>query len=251
MKRAFAPLLLSALSSVVIAQNLPNQEFTRSFDLIQQGRPETAVAILTTAAGSPTLTAQDRGRAYALLGYALKEQGKFVAAEQSFETALRLLDTPANPTADYAAALDYDAGLQVLKGNPTLARKLLDEAAAIDSHLQNHTQLSSILVHLAGLEIQQQRYSEARTALQTARSEFHLAGDSALPIAPDIYGTSAWLATLTHKPHHAVSDYASALRACLQLYGERQMLTGWAHLLLGRAQAADQDLPAGLASMQT
>jgi hypothetical protein len=29
------------------------------------------------------------------------------------------------------------------------------------------------------------------------------------------------------------------------------MLTGWAHMLLGRAEAADHDLPAGLASMQT
>src|SRR6266567_1454901 len=99
MKRAFAPLLLSALSSVVIAQNLPNQQLTSSFDLIQQGRPETAVAILTTAAGAP----------------------------------------------------DYDAGLQVLKGNPDLARKLLHQAAAITAHLQNHVELSSILVHLAGL----------------------------------------------------------------------------------------------------
>ena len=251
MMRVFAALFLSSIPVAVLAQTIPNQQLTRSFDLIQQGQPAIAVNVLTAFARSPSASASERGRAYALLGYALKEEGKFQAAEQSLETALRLLDTPGNPTADYAAALDYDAGLQLLKGNPDLARKLLDRAAAIAAQLQNHAKLSSILVHLAGLEMQEQRYHEARTVLQTARSEFHLAGDAGRENSPDIYGTGGWLATLTHKPQQAVSEYSAALRACQGLYGERHMLTGWAYLLLGRAQASDHDLPGGLVSMQT
>jgi tetratricopeptide (TPR) repeat protein len=250
MMRVFAPLFLSAFPVAVLAQAIPNQQLARSYELIQQGRPAIAANVLTTVANSPSANSFDRGRAFALLGYALKEEGKFQAAEQAFETSLHLLDTPANPTADYAAALDYDAGLQLLKGNPALARKLMDQAAAIAAQLQNHAKLASILVHIAGLAIQQRRYREAQSVLQTAKSEFHLAADSGRDIAPDIHGTSGWLATLTRKPHQAVSDYSAALRACQTLYGPNHVLTGWAHLLVGRAQAADHDLPAGLASMQ-
>ena len=186
MMRVFAALFLASFSVAVHAQTIPNQQLASSFDLIQQGRPAIAENRLTAFARSPSATASERGRAYALLGFALKEEGKFQAAQHSFETALRLLDTPGNPSADYAAALDYDAGLQLLKRNPDLARKLLDQAAAIADRLQDHAKLSSILVHLAGLEIQQQRYREARTVLQTAKSEFHLAGDSGHGNSPDI-----------------------------------------------------------------
>ena len=249
--RVFAALFLSASSLSILAQTTNNQSLTLAYDLIQQGRPENAAVILSNLANSPTLTPSERGRAQTLLGLALKDQGHFHAAEQSFETALRLLDTPGHPTSDYASALDHDAGLQLLKGNVDLARTLLNQAAGIATQLGNHAQLASVRLHLAGLEIQLQRFRDAREALQNARAEFHLAGDSARPIGPDLYGTSGWLAALTHKPHQAVTDYTAALNACTRLYGERHMLTGWAHMLLGHAQAADHDLPAGLASMQT
>jgi len=224
---------------------------TRAYDLIQQGQPDNATVLLTNLANSPTASDADRGRAQTLLGLALDDQGRYPAAQQAFESALRLLDSPGHPTSDYAAALDHDAGLQLLKGNVDLARTLLNQAARITTQLGNHAQLSSVHLHLAGLEIQLRRFHEAREALQKARAEFRLAGDSARPIAPDLYGTSGWLATLTHKTHQAVNDYTSALDACTRLYGEHHMLTGWAQILLGRAQAADHDLPAGLASMQT
>ena len=249
--RVFAALFLSASSLAVFAQTTNNQVLTRAYDLIQQGRSENAAVILTNLANSPTLSPSDRGRAQTLLGLALEDKGRYQAAEQSFETALRLLGTPGQPNSDYASALDHDAGLQLLKGNNDLARTLLEQAASIATQLGNHAQLASVLLHLAGLEIQLQRFHEAREALQNARAEFHIAGDSARPTAPDLYGTSGWLAALTHKPHQAVTDYTSALDACTRLYGDRHMLTGWAHMLLGHAQAADHDLPAALASMQT
>jgi tetratricopeptide (TPR) repeat protein len=249
--RVFAALYLSAFSLAVFAQTTSNQVLTSSYDLIEQGLPDRAVTALTNLAGSPTATAADRGRAETLLGVGLEEQGQFRASGQAFESALRLLDIAGHPTSEFAFALDEDAGLELVKGNFDLSRKLLDQAAAIATQLGFHTQLSSILLHLAGLEIHQQHYHEARDLLQKARAEFHLAGDSARAIAPEVYGTSAWLSVLTHKPHQAVTDYAAALNACTHLYGERHMLTGWAHMLLGRAQAADHDLPSGLASMQT
>ena len=249
--RVCAALLLSASSVAILAQPSDHQVLTRAYDLIQQGQPDNATVLLTNLANSPTASDADRGRAQTLLGLALDDQGRYPAAQQAFESALRLLDSPGHPTSDYAAALDHDAGLQLLKGNVDLARTLLNQAARITTQLGNHAQLSSVHLHLAGLEIQLRRFHEAREALQKARAEFRLAGDSARPIAPDLYGTSGWLATLTHKTHQAVNDYTSALDACTRLYGEHHMLTGWAQILLGRAQAADHDLPAGLASMQT
>ena len=249
--RVCAALLLSASSVAILAQPSDHQVLTRAYDLIQQGQPDNATVLLTNLANSPTASDADRGRAETLLGLALDDQGRYPAAQQAFESALRLLDSPGHPTSDYAAALDHDAGLQLLKGNVDLARTLLNQAAGIATQLGNHAQLASVRLHLAGLEIQLQRFHDAREALQNARAEFHLAGDSARPIAPDLYGTSGWLAALTHKPHQAVTDYTAALNACTRLYGERHMLTGWAHMLLGHAQAADHDLPAGLASMQT
>ena len=251
MMRVFAMLSLSALSLAVFAQSSTNQLLIRSYHLIEQGRSEDAVIILNDLAHAPSLTTADRGRAAILLGQALKDQDRFQAAQQSFENALRLLDTPGQPSSDYASALDYDAGLEQLRGNFALARKLLDRAAVIAAQLGSHTQYAGVLLHLAGLETQQQQYREARTTLENARAEFHLAGDSARNIAPDFYGTSGWISTLTHKSHQAVTDYTAALNACTRLYGEQHMLTGWAYILLGRAQAADHNLPAGLASMQT
>src|SRR5215472_12433023 len=117
MKRTLTLLVSFPLFSLLVVSAQPDAQpqLARALDMIEQGRPNTAVLVLTSITQSTQLAAIDRGRALALLGYAYKEEGQFAPADQAFTRAFVLLDPPADHPADYATALMYYAGLLLAK----------------------------------------------------------------------------------------------------------------------------------------
>jgi tetratricopeptide (TPR) repeat protein len=253
MKRVFMFFVsLSSICSFSLASaqtGAPEKPRIHASDLIQQGRLDVAVAVLEPEADSPNLDPLLRGRACALLGYAYKEQGKFALAQNSFDRAFRLLDAAGDRSSDYAATLDFYAGLLMSMGNLESAGKALHEAADLDGRLSNHAGLAKIYTHTAELDIERKKYKRAKEALTTARAEAVLAEKSGAAMLPDIDGTLGWLAVSTGKPHQGVVAYAAALEECRGQFGDKHLLTGWSYLLLGKAQELDGDLTGAVRSM--
>ncbi|HKF46695.1 MAG TPA: hypothetical protein VKB38_05010 [Terracidiphilus sp.] len=231
------------------AQPGAQQQLTRALDFIQRGRPQVAVAVLTTIAQSDQFSASDRGRAYALLGYAYGEEMQFPAAERSFTQAFGLLGAGGKRSYDYAGALSYYAGLLQAKGDLDAAAKAIQEAIELYKQTESHAELSTAYTRMASLEIARKKYKQARAFLAFARSEADAAGLS-VPRA-DLDATSGWLDASTGRLREAVADDEAALVDCERQYGEQHMLTGWSWLLLGKAQESDNDLVAASRSMTT
>jgi tetratricopeptide (TPR) repeat protein len=231
------------------AQQSAQQELARALDLIQQGRSNTAVLVLASVLKSTQFSSADRGRAWALLGYAYKEEGKFTASEKSFSRAFELLRMDGIPTRDYAAALSYYAGLLIAKGDLSPAAEALRQAIELYRQTGSHAELSAAYTRMAGLDISLKKYKEARAGLALARAEANSLGDS-VP-STDLDATTGWLDTSTGKVREAVADYEKALDDCRVQYGEEHMLTGWSYLLLSKAQESDHNLTAASQNMNT
>jgi hypothetical protein len=228
----------------------PQPSRAQAFDLIQQGHLDLAITVLEQEVEAPNRSTAQRGRSYALLGYAYKEQGKFEPARRAFDRALRLIEIQGKHSSDYAGTLDVYAGLLMTTGNLESASKALHEAAAVDLRLANHGDLARIYSHTAELEIEQKKYKKAKEALSIARREALLSSPSGSTILPDIDSTSGWLAVSTGKFNEGISAYSTALAESRQEFGERNAVTGWSYLLLGKAEQLDHDFPQAARSME-
>jgi tetratricopeptide (TPR) repeat protein len=236
-----------ALAQAGMQQQLP----IHVSDLIQQGHLDLAIAVLETEVNATNRTAEQRGRAYAFLGYAYKEEGKFEPAERCFNRALRLMDAAGDRSRDYATTLDVYAGLLMNTGDLESAAKALHDAAGVDSRLENHADLARIYSHTAELEIERKKYKRASEALASARTQAEVAHPSANAILPDIDATSGWLAISMGKVHEGVAAYSTALAESRQQFGEKNATTGWSYLLLGKAEELDNDLTRAVQNMNT
>jgi Tetratricopeptide repeat len=248
MTRFIIILALASGLALAFCQNPQNDSVTKALGLIDKGQPEGAIPTLTSLTGS----ANDgvRGRAWTLLGYAYKEEGKFDQARRCYERALGVFGQAAKFDIDRAATLSYFGNLESEMGNLSDAQKLLLESIDIDQRRGDHAALSSALTHMAGVEIERKQYKAARKYLQSASNEEKLATDFNTELLADLYGTKGWLASVTGKTHDAVRNYEQTLVTCTERFGAAHPLTGWSYLLLGKAVADDGDVGKGMKSIR-
>lgn len=249
MKRTLAVFvsLFSICAFPLVAQVDTQKQLARAVDLIQHGRAQIAVAVLSSVAESHDASDAERGRAWALLGYAYHQERQFLNAENAFHSAFHLLDVAGARRYDYASALTYYAGLLMDQGDLKPAAKALAQASDIFRSIGNNLELSQTHVRMAGLEIRRKKYKQAEAYLAGAKAESLASGETVR--SPDIDATSGLLASRIGKVHEAVADYESALNACRQTYCEKDMMCGWLHVSLGEAQASDHDFTAALRNM--
>ena len=246
----FVSLAFICVFFIAPAQAGAQQNRVSIFDLIQEGKFALAVSILRTEIDAPNRTAGQRGRAYALLGYAYKEQGNFESAQRAFDHAFRWMDATGDHSSDYAATLDFYAGLLMSTGDLDSAAKALHEAAGVNARLANHVGLAKIYTHTAELDIERKKYKQARKELASARAETAVTNQPAGAIDPDIDAADGWLATSTGKFHEGVAAYSAALEECRNQFGDGNAITGWSYLLLGKAQGLDHDQSGAVRSME-
>jgi tetratricopeptide (TPR) repeat protein len=246
----FVSLVFICLSSFAQAPaSAPQSPFTTAVDLVDQGKLSLAASVLEKEVQVPNRTNLQRGRACALLAYTYKEQGRFDLAEKAFDRALRLMDKAGDRSNDYAATLDFYAGMLMTTGDFDTAAKALREATHVYESVENHVGLSQIHTHTAELLIERHKYKEAEQRLAGARAEALLANVNFAAVS-EIDATTGWLAIATGRYHDGVAAYSTALEKCRREWGESNAITGWSYLLLGKAQGLDHDVPEAESSMQ-
>lgn len=250
MKRLIVIIALLAQFHLSFGEENLNAVVANAFDLLEEGRYETAISMLTPIAQSPSTDKVIRGRAWTVLGFAYKQDGQFEQARRCYEQALTIFNESATFDSDRSATLDYFGNLELDIGNLADGLKLLTEALQIDEKLQDHQLLSTVYNHLAGIAIQQKHYKDARKYLDSSEREANSADDDKQRLLVDIYGTRGWLASATGKKNEAVEDYKRSLDACEHQFGKQHPLTGWAHLLLGKAIGDGGNLEDGMKSIR-
>jgi len=250
MKKCFVLLVLVAQSFSLPAQDMPKQNVDALIALVDGGKADDVIQQMMPIAQSTSRSPSERGRAWTLIGFALKEDNKFAPAQRAYEQALQLFNEAGVRDQDYAAALDYFAALYMAVGDPASARPMLLESIDIEKTTQKHLDLAGMYTDLAGVSIAQRKYRDAATELKLATAEAQLGSAKNKKLQLDIDSTSGWLASATGRTGEAVADYTRGLETCRQEYGETHPFTGWSYLLVGNAKAVNGDLKGALTSMQ-
>jgi tetratricopeptide (TPR) repeat protein len=249
MKRLFVIIALVTQFHLALSEENQNP-FTIALGLIEMARYQAAISVLAPIAKSPSTDNVVRGRAWTLLGFAYKEGGEFQQARRCYEEALRVFEGGAALDADRAATLDYLGSLEEVTGNLPDAQRFLMKALEINQRLQDHARLSTVFIHLAGVEIERKRYREAKRYLQSAEEQEVGVVDLKKELAAELYETQGWLASARGKKLEAVEKYKKTLEAVRDRYGNQHPLTGWSYLLLGKAFADDGDAQTGIENVR-
>ena|ERR1700678_945303 len=247
-KKILLTLLLA--NSPLYAQANPHQSLHDALLLEQQGQYDHAINLVEQVIHSEQLHGVDLGRAWILLGLAYEVEGKFNDSQAGYEHSLRILEGDPEHIGDYASALDNYAGLYSDVGQLQIAAPMWLKALHLRQQTGDHAAVMQSLIKLAGLALAQKRVREAGRYLKTASKEMKLTHDLSDDDFVVFFETQAWLALAQGHASDAVAGSQRALELCARIYGENHWLTGWEHLLRGKAYAQAGNMENAVADMR-
>jgi len=250
--RHFTKYLFALLfaSSAVFAQANLQEQLHSAFVLEQQGQFDQAITTLKLLIDSHRLGGSDLGSANIMLGVAYEAVGNLIEAQGALERALRLLEHDPQQVSQYAAALQNYARLYGEVGQADAAEIMWLKALKIRQELCDHTAALRSLTDLAGLALSRNNVRQAREYLKRASDEMKLASDLIGDDFAVLSETRGWLAMAEGHAAAAVMEYQGALELTERIHGDQHWLTGWEHMLLGKAYARAGDTRRALANMQ-
>jgi tetratricopeptide (TPR) repeat protein len=250
--RHFPKYLLALLfaSSPVFAQANPQEQLHPAFVLEQQGQFDQAITTIKPLLDSHQLSGLELATANIMLGVAYQAAGNFIEAQGALERALRLLEHDPQHVTEYTATLQNYARLYSEVGQLDAAKSMWLKALELRQELGDHAATLHSLTDLAGLALSQNNVRQAREYLKSASDEMKLAPDLVADDYAVISETRGWLAMAEGRTPAAVMEYQRALELSEGIHGDQHWLTGWEHMLLGKAYARAGDTRSALSNMQ-
>ena len=243
-------LILSLLCRPILGQTNPQAAVHDALVLENRGSFETAAKIAKGAIDSSQLSGTELGRAYIILAVACEGEGNLTDAQIAFERALRILEHDREHLEDYAAALESFGGFYSQLGQLGVAAPMWQKAFHLRQTIGEHAGTMRSLIRLAEFALSRNRTHEAYKYLQRASDEAKLAPDLIDDDKALFFETQGWLAVAQHDAPTAIAAYQHALELVERSRGEQHWLTGWEHMLLGKAYAQSGDLNSALAGMR-
>jgi tetratricopeptide (TPR) repeat protein len=244
-------LALCAMWAPLLAQQNPTAPtLHEAFVLEEKGQYNNAINIVNFVINSGELNGVQLGRAYVMLGMAYHQMAKFGAAQSALESALRILEREPEYRTDYAVALSEYASLSGDTGKMDAAMDLWRKAAHLRESTGDHAASMRTLLNLASVALAQKSVSQARKFIKQASHEMKSAQDLTDDDRMLFSETQGWLEFGEGHASAAVGDFQRALDMCVRTRGEQYWLTGWEHLMRGKAYARSGDLKSASADMQ-
>jgi tetratricopeptide (TPR) repeat protein len=238
MKRLSILLAVATLvTPLARGENSPSQQLVDSLNLIKQAQFLPAINELEALTSANGLTRLEQGRAFTLLGYCYKENGRFEAAQRSYERAIALVENNSDARLDYANAMNNLADLYRDTNRLDQAKQAWQKSESAYSGIGDHSGVAGIAMNLAGIAIVQNHLGDAKKLIARAQEEFKLAEGMTDSEKGGMAVTEAWLADAHGHHDEALDDYQRALHAWQHAHGEAHPITGWGWVLLGRAEA--------------
>jgi tetratricopeptide (TPR) repeat protein len=243
-------LICATLFAQLFAQAPPQQELRDCLLMEKQAKFDEAISAALAAISSGQLTEVELGRGYIMLGFAYHQEGKFNDAHEAFEQSLHIFEHDPAHLSDYAAALNDYGGLYGDAGHLDVAETMWQKALHLRQQIGDHAAVMRTLTNLAQAAVAQKRLYQAADYLKKASLEVKSARDLTDDDFALFFESRAWLALSEGRSPAAVDDFQRALEICRRTRGEDHWLTGWGHILRGKAYAQSGDLSASLADMQ-
>jgi tetratricopeptide (TPR) repeat protein len=236
--------------SRLFGQSDPDSGLHDVIRLEQQGRLDEAIRSAKLLIASNQMKGVELARAHIVLGVANQVKGDFMSAQSEFESCLQILAAYPEDKSDYASVLNNYAGLYLDGGQLELASKMWKQALHLSTESGDHTGAMRLLTSLAGLAVSQNRVRQARKYLTTASREAGMVENLAADDSALLAETEAWLDMVERHPSQAVAGYERSLAMSRQAHGDQHWLTGWEHMLLGKAYAQSGDTKRALDHMR-
>ncbi|MGA6982612.1 MAG: tetratricopeptide repeat protein [Candidatus Sulfotelmatobacter sp.] len=249
LRRTLITLLL--LCTLAFGQVNPQAVLHDALVLENGGSFETAAKAAKAAIDSGQLSGNELGKGYIILAVACQGAGDLANAQLAFEHALQVLEHDHNHPQDYASALESYAGFYSQLGQHEVAATMWQKALHLYEGIGDHTGTALSMTRLAELALRRNRIREAHQYLQEAANEAKASADFTDDDKAFFFEIQGWLAMAEHDGPAAVAAYQQALELVERSRGERHWLTGWEHMLQGRAYAEAGDLKSALADMET
>jgi tetratricopeptide (TPR) repeat protein len=237
--------MLVSTSFALMAQTT-GQRLKEALDLEKDGKPVLAIAQARALLDSNSLDPYETGKAWNILGLAYEDEGDLRLARHADEESIRILE-PLPNIRDYAMALDDLGGVYVTAGQFEAADKFRTKALGLYETAGDHGGAAMASSDLALSSFRQNKVRQGKKyleqALREARAATDLDNDDRAAMA-SLQGWKAW-----HDGDYStsVAKYKQALDFLRSLHGEDHPSTGWAHVLVGDADAAAGQLKAALA----
>jgi Tfp pilus assembly protein PilF len=250
--RHFTKYLLALLfaSSAVLAQSNLQEQLHTAFVLEQQGQFNQVIMTIQPLIDSHQVSGYELGNACIMLGMAYDGAGEFIEAQHALDCALHVLEHDPQHVSEYAATLQNYASLYSEIGQLDTAASMWLQALKLRQELGDHTGSMRSLSNLAGLALSRNKIHQAREYLKRASDEMKLATDLVDDDFAVLSEMRGWLAMAQGHAPTAVMEYQRALELGGRIHGEQHWLTGWEHMLLGKAYAQAGDTRSALVNMQ-
>ncbi len=244
-------LTLSLLCVATFGQSNPHTALHDALVLTNHGNFGTAARLAKAAIDSHQLNGNELGRGDIILAVAYQGAGDLANAQTAFEHALQVLEHDRDHPEDYASALENYAGFYSELGQLDVAAPMWRKALRLRQIVGDHTGSALTLTRLAELALARKKVQEAHGYLQKASNEAKASVDLDDDDNALFFETRGWLAMAEHHAPAAVAAYQHALELVARSRGEQHWLTGWEHMLLGKAYAESGNLRSALANMRT
>jgi Tfp pilus assembly protein PilF len=215
----------------------------------QRGQFDAAIDLLKPVTDSNQLSSVELGRAYTMLGFAYHQRGKFTDAQAAFERSLRIFEHDPEHASDYATALNDYGELFGDAGQFDNAAAMWQKALHLRQQMGEHSAAMRTLTNLSELAEAQHQTHEAREYVKKASAEMKAASDLTNDDRMRFLEAQGWLALAEGHASGAVHAFQRALDLCVQTRGEKHWLTGWEHMLRGKAYAQSGNTKNAIADM--
>jgi tetratricopeptide (TPR) repeat protein len=214
----------------------------RAFQLLNEGQPKAAIAILEPLlqADSRYDDPRDPGVAWTVLGHAYLDLDRYTEAKQAYQHALQILRPIPSARAQYSSTLDSMGMLEASLGQRDEAKTLCEKARQISAELGDSAGVAITSINLAVIALGRNDFKSARRSLQTAiqaQSENAMKADDVAAMD----AVKSALALHDGNGEEAISMAQQAIDLWTQAHGPGYFLLSNGYLLRAQALAHSGD----------
>jgi tetratricopeptide (TPR) repeat protein len=242
-------LAICLMCAMLGAQVKPPKPLQDAFQLEQKGQFDDAVNAITHVLDTSQLNPTELGRAYIMLGFAYRGEGKFTSAEKSYDRAIDILKQDPADAGDYASVLENYATLYGDIGDLSDAASMLQKALRLRQQTGDYASAARTLLNLAETALARRQFREAEKYVKQAAEAMKLAPDLVVDDRMAFLETRGLLQMSEGHASAAIAGFTGALELCTTSLGEQHWLTGWEHVLRGKAYLQAGDTNRALADM--
>lgn len=243
--------LIVTTPPVLMAMEVPTLK--TALEAERAHHPEEAIRGVEVLLNSNALLGRDVVTAWDILGLSYADEGRLDEARRAYEKAIASFDAipeASSRPSDLGDLLSNlgDVYSQMYDSDTALHLRL--KALSLYQQVNNLTGIARSYIFLAGMELNQKHIRSAKKYLAAAYAALPNAASIDSDDRAEFYMVRGWELEKERDYRGELSSYTIAMQLWRDRYGDDYGMTGWAHMVLGKAYANINDISSAENEMQ-